>query len=113
MFVDDDVFDDGAETNGIEDQRFFFARQIDALGVATAFQIEYGTDAPTVFVVANQQPVGICRERRLARAGEAEKERHVSIGASVRRTVHRQHVAHWQEKVLNAKQRLFHLAGVA
>ena len=39
--VVDDVFQDGTETNGTKDFRFLFGGQVDALGVASSFNVEH------------------------------------------------------------------------
>ena len=111
--VDDDVLDDGAEADGVEDHRLRFAREVDALGVAAALEIEHRARAPAVFVVADQQPFRVRGKRRLAGAGKPEEQRHVAVRASVGRAVHRQHVAVRQQEVLHREHRLLHLAGVA
>ena len=79
-------------------------READRLGVAAALEVEDAVVAPAVLVVADQQPLGIGRERRLARAGEAEEDGDVlAVLRDVRGAVHghdaleRQPVVHQRE----------------
>ena len=65
---DCNVFDDGTEADGIPDDGFVLARQIDALGVAATFYVEDGTRAPTMLIIPDQKSVRVCRERCLARS---------------------------------------------
>ena len=58
-------------------------RQADGLGVAAALEVEDAVVAPAVLVVADEDPLGIGRERRLARARQAEEDRHVAVRADV------------------------------
>src|SRR2546425_355725 len=67
--VEHDVFQHRAETlTGGIDLRLGLARQLDALGVAAAFEIEDAVLAPAVLVVADQRALGIGRQRGLAGA---------------------------------------------
>lgn len=43
VFIEDDVFDEGAGLDGIIDVRFLFRIEIDAFSIAAAFKVE---DAP-------------------------------------------------------------------
>jgi len=54
-----------------------------------------------MLVVADEQPVRIARQRRLARAREPEKQRRVAARADVRRAVHRQHAFQRQQVIEN------------
>ena len=106
------VLDDGPEADRIEDHRFVVAAQVDALGVAAALEVEHGALAPAVLVVADQQPIRVCRKRCLAGARQAEEQGHIAIGPGVGGAVHRQHAMGREQVVLHAEHRLFHLAGV-
>ena len=65
------------------DLRLGFLRQLDALGVAAAFEIEDAVLAPAVLVVADQRAVRVGGERGLAGAGEAEEDRAVAVGPTL------------------------------
>lgn len=43
VFIEDDVFDEGAGLDGVIDVRFFFRIEVDTFGIAAAFKVE---DAP-------------------------------------------------------------------
>ena len=59
VLVEDDVFEDAAETDGVEDLRLGFASEIDSLCVAASFDVEDPFVGPAVFVVADEQAVWI------------------------------------------------------
>src|SRR6202008_4587222 len=88
VLVHHDVFQHGAEAvAGRKYLRFGFFRQLDALGVAAAFEIEDAVAAPAVLIVADQRAVGIGRQRGLAGTGQAEEDRGVTLGADIGRAV--------------------------
>lgn len=60
--VIDDVFEDGTEADGGVDLGLLFRREIDALGVATTFDVEDTFVRPDVLVVADELTLGIGRE---------------------------------------------------
>ena len=76
--VVDDVFQHGSEPQGVEDLRLGFARQVDRLGVAAPFDVEDAVVAPAMLVVADELPLRVGRERRLAGAGQAEQDRRLA-----------------------------------
>jgi hypothetical protein len=65
-----------------------------------------------VLVVADQLPLRVGGERRLARAGEAEEDRDVAVLADVGGAVHRQHALERQRVVQEREDALLDLAGV-
>jgi hypothetical protein len=77
--VVDDVLEDRAEADRVEDLRLLLRGEVDRLGVAAALDVEHARVGPDVLVVADEQPARVGRERRLARAGEAEEERDVAV----------------------------------
>src|SRR5215469_14141066 len=113
LFIEHDVFEHRAKPadRGI-DFGLRGRRQIDYLGIAAAFKIEHTLGAPTVLVVADQGSRTIGRQRRLAGTGKPEKYRAVALRADIRRSVHRQYVARWQDKIEIAEDTLLDLAGV-
>lgn len=113
VLVEHDVLENRTEADGAKDIRLLLGRETDALGVAAALDVEHAALAPAVLVVADQRAVGVGRERRLARAGEAEEERDVAVLALVGRRVQRQHVVddgHLVEQ--DGEDALLHLARV-
>ncbi len=54
ILVIDDVFEDRAEPDGVEDFGLFLRRKIDALGVASPFDVEDARVRPAMLVVADQ-----------------------------------------------------------
>ena len=97
---------------GGKDLGLGFLRQLDALGVAAAFEIEDAVIAPAVLVVADQRAVRIGRQRGLAGAGQAEEDRGVALGSDIGRAVHRHHALGGQIIVQRGEDRLLHLAGI-
>lgn len=83
------VLKDRAELDGIEDLGLLLSREADALGVATAFDIEDTVVGPNVLIVTDEASVGVSGQRRLARARETEEERDVAVLALVGRRVQR------------------------
>ena len=113
VVVDDDVLHDGAERDGVVDHRLRLAGEVDALGVAAAFQVEHRPRRPTMLVVADQKPLRVRGQRRLAGARQAEEQRHIALGAHVGGAMHGQHIPRRQQVVLHREERLLHFAGVA
>ncbi|RUS25003.1 hypothetical protein BC938DRAFT_472757 [Jimgerdemannia flammicorona] len=95
VLVEDDVLEDGPKANGVEDVGFLLGREVNALGVAPALDVEDARIRPAVLIVADQLTVGVRRERRLARTREAKEERDVTIGTFVSRRVEREDAGLW------------------
>ena len=88
-----DVLEDRAESPRRRvNLRFGFSREPNGLRVAAAFEVEDASIAPAMLIVADELPIRIARERRLAGARESEEERSVAGLADIGRAVHRQHV---------------------
>ena len=113
-FVDGDVLEHRAEAvHRVPDLGLGLGREPDRLGVAAAFEVEDAVVAPAVLVVSDQEPLGIGRERRLARAGEAEEDCDVlSVLRDVRRAVHRHDALERQVVVHQREDGLLDLAAV-
>jgi hypothetical protein len=84
----------------------------DHLRVAAALEVEDAVVAPPVLVVADQRPLGVGRERRLPRPGEAEEDRDVVVVADVRGAVHREDARERKPVVHQREDRLLDLARV-
>ncbi|CAI8754899.1 NAD-specific glutamate dehydrogenase [Pseudomonas sp. IT-P171] len=111
--VDHDVFQDGAVLDGFPDDRLVLLRQVDALGVAAAFDVEDNAFAPAVFVVTDQVAAFVGGQGGFTGAGQAEEQGHVAGFADVGGAVHRQYVGSRQQEVLHREHGFFHFAGVA
>jgi len=81
--VEDDVLKDGAELDGVENIRLLLGGETDALGVATALNVEDTSVGPAVLVVADQGALGVGGESGLASTGETEEDGNVAVLALV------------------------------
>ncbi len=99
-------------TRGLVDLRLGLGREADHLRVAAALDVEDPLLAPAVLVVADQVPLWIGRERRLAGPGEPEEDRDAAVVVDVGRAVHRQDAFEGQAVVHEREDRLLDLAGV-
>jgi hypothetical protein len=77
--VEDDVLEDGAELDGVENIGLLLSGEANALGVAAALNVEDTSVTPAVLVVTDQGTLGVGREGCLASAGETEEDGHVSV----------------------------------
>ena len=111
--IERDVLQHRAEAQRrVVDLGLGFARELDALRVASALEIEHAVRTPAVLIVADQGAVRIGGERGLAGTGQAEEQRHVSLLADVRRAVHRHHAFGREIVVERREHGLLHLAGI-
>ena len=111
--VEVDVLEDRPEAaRRLEDVGLVHRGQADGLGVAAALEVEHPVVAPTVFVVADEPPLRVRRERRLAGARQPEEDDRVAGGADVDRRVHRQDPFVGQQVVHDREGALLDLAGV-
>lgn len=67
--VVDDVLEDGTEADGGVDLGLLLRREVDALGVAAAFDVEDTFVGPDVLVVADELAVGVGGESTGMRSG--------------------------------------------
>src|SRR5262245_14205954 len=65
---------------------FGFRREVDNLRVAAAFVVKDTFITPAMLVVANQDPVRVCRKRGLTCAGKPEKDCHTILRTNIGRT---------------------------
>jgi hypothetical protein len=77
--VEDDILEDGAKLDGVENIRLLLGGETNTLGVATALDVEDTGVAPAVLVVADQGTLGVGRECCLASARETEEHGDVSV----------------------------------
>src|SRR5258706_12703145 len=69
------VLENGPEAQRVPDLRLFVRRELNALGVASALEVEDAVAAPSVFVVADEITRRVGGERSLARARKPKKQR--------------------------------------
>src|SRR5580704_14879362 len=101
--IESHIFENTAEAKRVPDLRLVFLRELDALGVASAFEVEDAAGAPAVLVVADQVAGGIGGERGLAGSREAEKQCAHAIMPDIGRAVHGEDVALGQKKIHDAE----------
>ncbi len=104
VVVDGDVLEECIATDGVVDVGFAVFVEVDDLGVAAAFEVEDAVVVPSVFVVADEETLGIGREGGLAGAAETEEDGrvlafHIGVGRAVHRgdTFERKVVVHHRE----------------
>src|SRR3990167_726365 len=110
--VQDHVFQHGAETDGVPDYRLVLLAQVDTLGVAAAFDVEYAALGPAVLVVTDQVAVGVGGQGGFASAGQTEEQGHATVFAHVGGAVHRQYGFFRQQEVLHREHGFLHFTGV-
>src|SRR5215210_2195073 len=105
--VHNHVFEHGPKADGVPDLGFLLGTQVYRLRVAAALEVEDPGVRPAVLVVADQIPLGVGREGRLARTREPEEERDIISFTHVGRAVHgedvafgRQHEVEYREDAL-------------
>jgi len=76
--VVDDVLEDGAVPDSVEDFGLLFGGEVDALGIAASFDVEDTSIRPDMLVVANEETVRVSREGSLSRARKTEEECHIT-----------------------------------
>ena len=86
----DDVLEDGAEPDSVEDLGLFFCGKVDALGVTPSFDVEDTGVGPYMFVVTDEETVGVSGEGCLSSSRETEEESdvtllHAHVGRGVKR----------------------------
>jgi hypothetical protein len=59
------VLEHRTKLHRVPDVRFLLLRELDHLGVAAAFDVEDTVIAPAMLVVADEETLGIRRQRRL------------------------------------------------
>ena len=74
ILVEDNVLEECVALDGAEDVRLCILVEVDDLCIAAAFEVEDTIVIPAVLIIADQQALRIRRQRRLARAGEAEED---------------------------------------
>ena len=73
------ILEDGAEFDSVEDVWFFLGGEVDAFGVAAAFDVEDAIVGPAVLVITDEFALGVGGEGGLAGAGKTEENCHVAL----------------------------------
>ena len=81
--VEDDVLKDRTELDGVENIGLLLGGETNALGVATALDVEDTSVGPAVLVVTDQGALGVGGESGLASTGETEEDGNVAVLALV------------------------------
>src|SRR5581483_4087866 len=111
--VDGHVLEDGPERpRRAVDLRLCLGGEPDHLRVAAALQVEDAAVAPAVLVVADQRPLRIGGEGRLAGTRQPEEDRHAAVVVDVRRAVHGKDALERKLVVHQREDRLLDLAAV-
>jgi hypothetical protein len=77
--VENNVFEDGTETDGVENIRLLLGRETNALGVAASLDVEDTSVTPAVLIVTNEGALGIGRERGFACTRQAKEDSNIAI----------------------------------
>jgi len=97
----DDVLKDAAKFNGVEDIRLLLSREVDALGVTSALNVEDTSVRPDMFVVADEKTARVSGECGLAGTGKTEKESNITLlNADIGRRVERELTEFYGLKVM-------------
>ena len=110
--IEDDVFQHASKAQRIPDLRLVLVREFDALGVASALEVENSIGAPAVFIVADQSPGRIRGKRGLAGSGETEEKCAYAVVAHIGRAVHGKYIAGREQEVHHAENGFLHFSRV-
>ena len=110
--IEHHILEHRSVTDRVKDLRLLLLGEVDALGVAAAFEIEDAGGTPSMFVVADEMAQRIGGEGGLAGPGEAEEQRRFAVVADVGGAMHGEDVAVGQQIIHDAEDRLLHFAGV-
>jgi len=81
--VEDDVLEDGAELDGVENIRLLLGGEANGLGVAAALDVEDTCVGPAVLVVTDERTLRVGRQSGLASARETEEHGDITVLALV------------------------------
>lgn len=74
-----DVLKDRAEFNSAKNFGLLLARKVDALGVTSTFNIEHAGVGPDVFIITDEETLGVSGECGFARSGKTEEECDITV----------------------------------
>ena len=107
------VLEQCVATDSSVDVGLAFLIQVDNLSVATAFEVEYAVVVPSVFVVADEQALGVGRKGGFTRSRKAEEDSGVfAVEVGVGRAVHRGNAFEGQVVVHHGEHTLLHFAAI-
>ena len=87
----DDILKDAAIFDGVEDIRLLLRREVDALGVTSALNVEDTSIRPDMFVVTDEKTVRVSGECSFSSTRKTEKEGNVTLlNADIGRGVERE-----------------------
>lgn len=91
QWVVDNVLEDAAVLDGVENVGFLLSGQVDALCVASTFDVEDTRVRPDMLIVSDEQTVGVGRESGLSGTRKTEEESDVTLlDADIGRGVQRE-----------------------
>lgn len=113
VLVENDVLEDGAVADGVENIGLLLSRETDSLGVATTLNVEDAAVRPAVLVITDQGAVGVSGQGGLASAGKTEEESDIAVLALVGGRVKSENVVLNRTLVKHdGEDTLLHLAGI-
>lgn len=129
----DNILENATKADSIEDLRFFLGGKIDTFGIAATFDVEDTSVRPDVFVITDEEAIGISRECSFSGSRETEEQSDVTvIFADIGRRVQRQlteldglkvmlfsghmnksvDINRWKETHHHREDTLFHLSSI-
>lgn len=113
FWVEDNVLENGAEADGIENIWFLLCRKANALGIATTLNVEDTSVGPAVLVITDEGTLRVGGKSSLSGTGETEEDGDITILTLVSRRVKGEDVVldrHLVEE--HGEDTLLHLTGV-
>lgn len=111
--VEDDVLENGAIADSVEDIGLLLGGQTNGLCVAATLDVEDTTVTPAVLVVTDESTVGVRREGGLAGAGQTEEDGDITVLALIGGRVQGQDVVLDRHLVVeDGEDTLLHLTGI-
>lgn len=87
FWVEDNVLENGAEADGVENIWFLLCRKTNALGVAATLNVEDTSVGPAVLVITDEGTLRVGGKSSLSGTGEAEEDSDITILTLVSRGV--------------------------
>lgn len=110
--VDDNIFHDGAKTDRAIDFRLTVFGQVNALGIAAAFNVEDAVIPPAMFIITDKSTMGICGKGRLPRTGKPKEKGHITLAAFITGAVHGKNILLGQEEVHDGENGFFEFPSI-
>ena len=79
QWIVDDVLEDAAVLDGVENIGFLLSGQVNALGVASTFDVKDTRVRPDMLIVSDEQTVGVGRKGGLSGTRKTEEESDVTL----------------------------------